>query len=198
MQTQFLTNPALGFAVEDDYEYLLVVRPTDEVCRQVADEMAAFYAVYRHKAALQNPPHITVTRFFARQAMEETILRYMHRITSVQPGFMVMLNNYSSNPGNNIFIRVQQHEPFKQLYDALEPVNQYIQRHGYPAATRVAKPHLDVAKKLQHSVYYKAIFDYSQKTFNASFMVNQLVLLKRRSHFDAFTQVNVFKLVAND
>jgi len=198
MQTQLLRSPALGFAVEEDYEYILVVRPTDEVCNQVTEEMQQFYATYRHKAAINTKPHITVTRFFARQAMEETIIRYMHRITSTQKCFSVMLNNYSSNPGNNIFIRVQEHEPFKQLYNALAPVNQYIQRSGYPAAVRVVKPHLTVAKKLQQSIYNTAIFDYSQKLFCASFMVNGLVLLKRRSHFDAFTQVNVFKLAPND
>jgi len=198
MQTGLLHRPALSFTMEEDYEYVLVVRPAGEVCTQVVEEMQQFYYTYKHKAALHAEPHIIIAKFFAKQPMEETIIRYMHRITSAQKSFMVMLNNYSSNPGNNIFIRVQQHEPFKQITDALAPVDQYIQLHGYPAAIRIARPRLDVAKKLQERIYEQAIYDYSQRTFNASFMVNELVLLKRRSHFDAFKHVNVFKLVANN
>jgi len=184
--------------MEDEYEYVLVVRPTEDICSQLADEVQQFYSTYNQKNIVQQGTHITVVKFFAKQAMEETVIRYMHRITSVQKSFMVMLNNFSCNPGNNIFIRVQEHEPFKQLADAFAPVDQYIQRSGYPAAVRFAKPHVDVAKKLQERIYNQAIYDYSQRTFNASFMVNELVLLKRRSHFDAFRQVNLFRLAAND
>lgn len=198
MQTQLLRRPAIGFAMEDEYEYVLVVRPTDDICSQVAGEMQQFYSAYNQKNTSQPNTHITIVKFFAKQAMEETIIRYMHRITSVQKSFMVMLNNYSCNPGNNIFIRVQEHAPFKQITDAFAPVDQYIQHQGYPAAVRFARPHIDVAKKLQERIYNQAIYDYSQRIFNASFMVNELVLLKRRSHFDAFRQVNLFRLMAND
>ncbi|HWB28436.1 MAG TPA: 2'-5' RNA ligase family protein [Chitinophagaceae bacterium] len=198
MQTSLLRSRAQGFAIEEDYEYALVVSPTEDVNALVAEEMRQFYAAYKHKAATLTRPHIVVTKFFAKQAMEETIIRYMRRIAAMQKSFLVMLNNYSCNPVNNIFIRVQEQEPFKQLFDALAPVNQYIQRSGYPAATRIARPHIALAKKLQQQVYYKAIFDYSQKSFNASFIVNELILLKRRTHFDEFKQVNIFKLADNE
>jgi hypothetical protein len=38
------------------------------------------------------------------------------------------------------------------------------------------------------------MFEYSQKTFYASFEVDELFLLKRKDQFDTYKQVNVFKL----
>jgi 2'-5' RNA ligase len=198
MQASLLSSPAARFALEDDYEYALVVNPAAEVCTMVAEEMQRFNMMYRQKTAAHTIPHITIARFFARQPMEETIIRYMLRITATHKTFGVMLNNYSCSPFNNIFIRVQQHEPFQQLFNALQPVDEYIQRCGYPAVTRIARPHINVAKKLQAQVYNKAVFDYAQRSFNAAFAVKELVLVKRRSHFDEFKQVNIFKLAANE
>ncbi|MFN3930073.1 MAG: type VII toxin-antitoxin system MntA family adenylyltransferase antitoxin, partial [Thermoflexus sp.] len=47
--------------------------------------------------------------------MEETIIRYMHRICSRQHVFEVALNNYSGYPPHSIYLRVQDHHPFRQL-----------------------------------------------------------------------------------
>ncbi len=198
MQTQLSAKQPSRFVVEDDYEYILVVQPSDDVCTQVADEVERFYNTYQHKAALQLQPHIKLMRFFAKQDMEDTIIRYTHRITSTRQSFTVMLNNYSATPGTAIFIRVQQHGPFKQLADAFRAVDEYIQGSGYPAATRADKPHINIAKKLQQRIFNEAIFDYSQRIFNASFVVRELVLLKRRNHFEPFKMVNVFRLQDNE
>jgi len=40
------------------------------------------------------------------------------------------------------------------------------------------------------------MFDYSRKTFNACFMVDELILLKRQSQYDKCKQLSVFKLGA--
>ena len=57
---------------------------------------------------------------------------------------------------------------------------------------------MTIARSLQQSVYEKAIMDYSHKTFNASFMVNELILLKRANQFDKCKQVSVFKMAQSE
>ena len=51
---------------------------------------------------------------------------------------------------------------------------------------------MTIARSLQQSVYEKAIMDYSRKTFNANFTVDELVLLRRVNQYDKCKQVSVF------
>jgi 2'-5' RNA ligase len=188
--------PAASFAVPKFYEYLLVVSPASEVFEKLKEEKEKFSAAYNVSIAKKTLPHITVANFLAKEEMENTIIKWMHKIISSQQSFDVMLNNYSGFPPHTIYARIQDHEPFKQLASSLKIIDQYVRDNGFPAAKIPAHPHMTIARKLQRSIYDKAMMDYSRKTFNASFMVDKLVLLKRQNQFDKCEQVNVFKLAS--
>ena len=194
MENGLATAPAPGFAVQQFYEYLLVVHPSEDVYTQIKQEKDIFFNTYKENVAIKTKPHIKVANFLAKEEMEDTILRYMHRIVSTQKSFTVMLNNYSGFPPHTVYARVQDHQPFKQLAASLKVIDQYVRSNGCPPAHLITHPHLSIARRLQQNVYEKAMFDYSQKTFHASFEVNELILLKRQNQFDACKQVNVFKL----
>jgi 2'-5' RNA ligase len=179
----------------DTHEYLLVVHPAEEVYNQLMTEKQYFFDTYKEKVAIKTKPHITVANFLAWEGMEETIIRYMHRIFSAQKSFSAALNNYSGFPEHTVYARVQDHAPFKQLAASLKIIDQYVKSNGCPPAKLITYPHITIARRLQQPVYEKAMFDYSQKTFHASFEVNEFILLKRKNQFDTCKQVNVFKLL---
>ena len=106
------------------YEYLLVVHPDENVYQQVLEEKKLFFNTYKEKMAIKTKPHITVSNFLAKETMEETIIRWMQRIISTQQSFSVSLNNYSGFPPHTVYLRVQDHQPFKQLATALKEVDQ--------------------------------------------------------------------------
>ena len=188
-------SPSRSFQLHDFYEYLLVVHPPAEVYNQIKEEKEYFSSEYDATVAKKTLPHITIANFLAREAMEETLLRYMRRIFSMQASFPVTLNNYSGFPEHTVFARVQDHQPFKQLAHTLKVIDQYIKGNGCPPAKFITYPHLTIARRLKQNVYKKAMFEYSQKTFYASFNVTELILLKRKNQFDKCKQVNVFKLL---
>ena len=108
-----------------------------------------------------------------------------------------MLNNYSGFPSSKtVYARVQDHEPFKQLTGSLKVIGEYVQDNGCPRAIFPNHPHVSIARSLHPNVYEKALMDYSHKTFNASFMVDELVLFKRQNQYDKCRQVSVFKFGA--
>ncbi|MEP6845369.1 MAG: 2'-5' RNA ligase family protein [Panacibacter sp.] len=189
------TAPAMDFAMQGYYEYLLVVHPAAGVYAQVMQEKQHFFDTYKEKVAIKTKPHITVANFLAKEAMEDTIIRYMHRIISMQQSFTITLNNFSGFPPHTVYARVQDHQPFKQLAAALAPVDHYVKGNGCPPAKFITHPHITIARRLRADVYDKAMFEFSQRTFYASFNVEELVLLKRQNQFDKCKQVNVFKLV---
>ena len=180
------------------YEYLLVVHPDENVYQQVLEEKKLFFNTYKEKMAIKTKPHITVSNFLAKETMEETIIRWMQRIISTQQSFSVSLNNYSGFPPHTVYLRVQDHQPFKQLAMALKVVDQYVRGNDCPPMKLSTHPHLSVARKLPENIYEKAIMEYAPKTFHASFEVKQLILLKRKHQFDACKQISVFHLGAAD
>lgn len=177
-------------------EYLLVVNPEQDIWQQVMNLKAGFFNSYKDPVAIKTRPHITIANFLAKEEMEETLLRWMHRIFSSLKTFPVALNNYSGFPNaNTIYLRVQDHQPFKQLAKELKVIDELVQHNGLPKAHLISCPHMTIARRLDKPVYEKAMMDYSQKEFHAEFEVRELVLLKRTHQFDKCQQVSVFRLI---
>ena len=185
----------LRFTPPEFYEYLLVVHPAKEIFEQLSEEKEKFSAAYNVSIAKKTLPHITVANFLAKEEMEDTIIKWMHKIMSTHKSFDVMLNNFSGFPSSKtVYARVQDHEPFKQLAASLKVIDQYIKSNGFPPARIISHPHMSIARSLQPNVYDKAMMDYSRKIFNASFIADELVLLKRQNQYDKCRQITVFKL----
>jgi 2'-5' RNA ligase len=160
----------------------------------VIAEKEAFTEEYQHKTAVKTKPHITVANFLAHEAMEETIIRYTHRICTQHQQFDVSLNNYSGFPMHTIYLRVQDKTSFKQLTKELKVVDDYVSLCSCPPVQLIKNPHLTIARNLPETIYLKAMMDYSQKTFHETFTVNELVLLRRSNQYDSCKKINVFHL----
>jgi len=195
MQTKLLPQPAMRFVPAETCEYLLVINPPNDVYNLVKEEKEHFYEAYKQRIAVKTLPHITAANFLAREQMEDTIIRYIHRVVGAKTEFPLLLNNFSGFAPHTVFIRVHQHRPFKQLAAELAMIDDYVRGNGLPAASLVSYPHLIIANKLPENVYRQAMMDYSQKLFHASFMVNEMVLLRRKSQYDACQKVNIFRLL---
>jgi 2'-5' RNA ligase len=177
-------------------EYLLVINPGDHVGQQVMEEKVNFFHRYGAKVAIKTTPHITVANFLAKEEMEDTLLRWMHRIISSHRIFPVALNNFSGFPNaHTIYLRVQDHQPFKQLAKELKVIDELVISNGLPKAYLISNPHMTIARRLGKLVYDKAMPEYSKKDFHAEFEVKELLLLKRTHQFDSGKQVNVFRLL---
>ena len=196
METGFAkTVAAENFTMHGFYEYLLVVHPSAGAYNELMKEKQYFFDTFKEKVATKTLPHITVANFLAKEQMEDTIIRYTHRIVSMLQSFTATLNNYSGFPPHTVYARVQDHEPFKQLVLKLKAIEQYIKMNDCPPIKFITHPHVTIARRLKPDVYEKAMFDFSQRTFHVSFKVDELILLRRQHQFDKCKQVSVFKLL---
>lgn len=195
MDTGVATNKTFSSArVKGFWEYLLVARPDEAVYAQVMEEKKFFSAQFKLMAAVKTQPHITVANFMALEPMEETIIRWMHRIISSKKSFRVTLDQYGAFRPHTIYLRVQDHQPFQQLAKELKVVDQYIRGYGCPEMHLITNPHLTIARRLEQTTYSEAVKVYAEKTFHASFDVKELILLRRQHQIDSCKQVNVFGL----
>ncbi|WP_157580881.1 2'-5' RNA ligase family protein [Segetibacter koreensis] len=195
MEAGLVYRPSPGaWSHPEFYEYLLVAHPNEDVCNRVMAEKQSFYSRFNEKIAIKTRLHITVSSFLAKEAMEETIIRYLQRICNQQSAFDVMLNNYSGFPPHTIYIRVQNPQMFKQLTRELKAVNSYVHSCSCPPVKLVTSPHVSIARSLSEEVYFKAMMEYSQRTFHETFTVDELVLLRRSNQYDSCKPINVFRL----
>jgi hypothetical protein len=176
-------------------EYLLVINPEADVWQQIIHERSCFSKIYNTGDDSKIKPQIVIANFLAKEEMEETVLRWMHRIISSHKSFTVAFNNYSGFPNvNAVYLRVQNHQPFKQLAKELKVIDELVRNNGLPKAHLSSNPHMMIAGNLDTTVYEKAMLHYSKKDFHAEFEVKELMLLKRTHEFDVCKQVSIFRL----
>ncbi len=174
-------------------EYILVMQPGEEVKEKILLEKEDFYRQYGTKPAININPHITIANFLAKEAMETTLNRWINKICNYHQKFELSLNNYSGFPPDTIYLRIQDPSPVYSLIQQLKTLDDFIRSSDCPPLKASPKPHLTIARKLSMEIYDKAIRAYSQKDFHESFIVEELVLLKRSHRFDTCTTVNKFR-----
>ncbi|GAC1440993.1 MAG: hypothetical protein NVSMB63_08230 [Sediminibacterium sp.] len=174
--------------------YLLVAYPDADARALIAAEKAWLTAKYQTAGSVDTGAAITLACFLAREDMEETIIRWMHRIISNQKSFSVKLHQYSGSQAQGIYLRVEDLQPFQQLARELKIVDQYVQGNGCPDMKISTNPHLPLAVDFAEKAYSDIMTDYALRSFQATFELTELVLLRRQHRFDHCKQVNVFGL----
>jgi len=201
MEESFFTALPLaqtGNEKQKQVEYLLVIYPGEELNDLLLNEQEQFVNDYGMQVSIRNKPHITLASFQSVEHMENTMIRWIQRICSLQKSFQVTLNNYSGIPSHTIYLRIQDPSPFFPLVQQLKAVDDFIRSPEGPPFNLVSRPYLSIAGGLTEQIYGRAMPDYSRKTFHESFQVRELILLKRDHSFDSCRTVNIFRLLPED
>ncbi len=179
------------------WEYLLVTVPDENVSCKLL-EAGRSLPTRKKQSNVEFKPFIKLAEFQARESMEETIIRWVQRICSQQESFVVTLNNYGGFPPATIFVRIQDHQPFRVLADRLKVIDDYVQSNLCPPVKFFNRPNLRIGEQPAEVDYAKALFHYSQQDFHEAFMLKELVLLKSHNVFEQPKEVNVFRLYPPD
>jgi 2'-5' RNA ligase len=175
-------------------EYSIIANTDVNVREKIMHEKQNFYKLFGNHVSSEPGTHITIASFMAREEMEETIFRYMQRILMQHEAFEVALNNYSSFLPGSIHLRVQNVQRFKKIATDLQVVNDYLNSCICPPVNFTKQLHVNVAKDVPERFYLPVMLDYSQRTFHETFMVNELVLLRRIHKYETEKVVNIFRL----
>ena len=191
--TQKLSRPMHSFS-----EYQLVARPDIAIDNHLLDEIRLLQQENRDIEIGNEKPAIVIAGFFGREAMEETMIRWIQRICSNQLSFEVTLNNYSGVPPDTIYARIVDPLPFLQLAKQFSDLHDFIRSSSVPPAQVTTKPYLSVVRKLNEVVFMKAMMEFSQKTFHGIFLMKELLLLRKENESREEKIVNVFRFLPKD
>ena len=178
----------------EHWEYLLVVQPDEEVNKKIIAEKEFFYDVFKEEMAIRTKPQITIAHFFAKEMMEETLIRWIQRICMLQKSFLVTLNNYSGFPAHAIYLRIQNPLPLQLFSNQLKMLNDFLESNNCPAIFLEPAPHLNIAQMLPENIYQKALLAYTEKSFHETFQVNKMMLYRQIPGNENSQLVNTFTL----
>ena len=173
---------------------MLQANPQETVNEKLMVEKKYFEDKYEAEIVTKTLPHITIANFLAKEMLEDRIGRLLQNICNQQYSFTVDLNNFSGFPTHAIFIRVQNPQPFKQLANGLQALDDLLQVNDCPPLQLSGKPHMTIARQLDEEIYDIAIKEYAAREFHEQFTVDKLVLLKRDSRYKKWQHVNYFYL----
>ncbi|GGH77096.1 hypothetical protein HNQ91_004206 [Filimonas zeae] len=172
-------------------EYLVVIRPNDDLYERIMAEKNSFTEKYNAAACTFGKPYLTLVRFNQVQMGEERIIRQLRGIATGCAPIKLELRNFGSYPTHSIFINLASKKQVMGVVRELRGAQRLMKAQGQTPHF-ITEPHFVIARKLNHEQYETAWREYAQQSFDARFMAEKLVLLKRKPGLSSFLPVADF------
>ena len=176
-------------------KYLLVIQPSEDVQEKMQTIKHDFAAQYECPQAAYLKPQIAVLQF-EHHEMAET--RFVHRIKNLLAAaapYKIDIDGFDSFPSHTIFFKIKTTNALSELAKQLKPVQPFIRADASNKPHFITEPTITLANKLLPWQYEKAWLAYSHTPFSASFMVNELVLLRRSEGKKGYQAVAYYPLL---
>lgn len=130
--------------------------------------------------ALKSPAHITLQMPFRRpESFEPELNQALESLALKQTGFELSLTGFDCFPPRVLFVKVQNQEPVIKLHSHLQ--NALQEELGFSNQERGFRfhPHMTIATRdLTEEAFLEAWPEFSRRSFEATFTVKSLFLLK--------------------
>lgn len=188
-----LEQQSTGVSTQALSRYRLVAYPDMLTGLQIKAEQAYIQRQYQTSIPSEQPG-IVVAEFMAREDMEATLIRWMHRIISTQSSFRVNIQGFGALSSKHLYLRVQEQQPFHQLAGAMQVIDQYIRSYDYPPVKRFTHPCLPLTGAVPEKAFDQVMQEFAARKLELSFEVKELMLIRSRHETEAGKQINLFRL----
>lgn len=154
-----------------------------------------FSEAYQCEQALHLKPQITLVKFSQYELAERPFMNRLRNIALVNPSFRIILDDFGSFPSHTIYLKLQTTNQIMDLIKELKQVQAFIKPNAQNKPHFITEPMISIAHKLLPWQYEKGWLEYSNTQFNASFMVNELLLLKRKEGSKGYKVIERFPLL---
>ena len=176
-------------------EYLLVIQPNEDLCERIMTLKKHFSDTYQCPQAMYLKPQITLIKFTQYELAETRFVNRLRNIATANPSFKITLNDFGSLPSHTIYINIQTTNQLTELTYELKQVQAYLKPDVQHKPHFISEHIISIAHKLLPWQYEKGWLEYSNTHFNASFMVNEISLLKRKEGSNGYKTIGQFPLL---
>lgn len=176
-------------------DYLLILQPHEDLYNKIMDIKKQFAEKYDNPMAAFLKPHLTLVKFMQYEMTEKHIIKKVQSIAESNASFKVDLNGFGNFPTHTIYLNVQTKNQIIRLVKELKQAQHFLKFDKEHKPHFITEPHISIARKLLPWQYEKGWLEYSNTPFSASFMVNNLILLKRKTEAKGYTVAATFSLL---
>lgn len=161
--------------------FFIAILPPLDIQRSVNEIKHHFAEIYKSKAALKSPPHITLQPpFYWEIERLDEIKRILRQFANKQTSFPIVLDGFAAFKPRVIYVDVHKTPELiavqKELRELLESSLQIVDK---VSKTRPFAPHVTVGfKDLSKTNFYNAWEEFKEKEFQAKFTATRLTLLQ--------------------
>jgi 2'-5' RNA ligase len=176
-------------------QYLLVAEPHTALTEEIRKLKQYFASTYDCPAAAAGKSNITLARFEQYEMLESKILHRLKLVATAQSSFIVELHDFGSFPTHTIFLNITTKTQWVQLARSLRPMQQLLTIDKERKVHIITDPYIPIARKLLPWQYEKGWLEYSHTHFSGRFVLDQLVLLRKRTGETNYSSIGKFKLM---
>jgi 2'-5' RNA ligase len=171
--------------------YFIAIMPDEALKVKVNELKEAFKTSYGAQHALKTPAHITLQKPFRQVVkLEQKMTEQLAAFASQQKPFRVELKGYGSFSPRVIYIAVNNPDPVLNLHAGLKDLLIKQLNFEVNEVSQQLNPHMTLAHRdLSASMFHKAWNEFKDHTFDATFEVQSLYLLKHNGkNWDVFKE----------
>lgn len=159
-------------------DYRLIIDTPPGVRKKIGTLKTSFDLDYKGLVIAGGNPFIYLSTFSQYQSREQQMIDALNRVAMGFMPFKMRLKNFGQLEKNEIFIKVEEQENVNYLVNQLRSVENYL-----PDARFNDLPRITLAQRLQPWQFEKSWSEYSHKSLAATFLADQMLLLKRMEGF---------------
>jgi hypothetical protein len=175
METNLFQMP--GYRVS---EYLLVLDVPELLRHKIEKARTELLEKYLIPQPPTGRPHVALVRFVMPEMMEEKFLYRMQVIAMAEKPFLIELHNYGSYPMHSVYINIANQQRVLQLIKNLKETRS-LMKSGGEDPHFLQDPVIPLAGRIDKKIYVEAMKEYVHKHFSGKFVVDAMLLLKRKS-----------------
>lgn len=160
-------------------EYLLVLKPNDELWNKIKKVKDEFANKYNAPLARGLKPHIALATFTVWAMAEEKVVQRLQHIAMGLSPIKIELNNYGSFPSHTIYINVTTKVPIQTLVKEIKEAQRILRTNNEHKPHFIEAPHIAIARKLKPWQFEQGWLEYSHRQFTGRFIADSMLLLKR-------------------
>ena len=162
-----------------DQLYFIAIIPPLQLKEELMELKRQFGSKYNCKASLNSPPHITLHMPFRYSEKKEEHLIDVLKQSIQLSSFDVELKGFGAFPPRVIYIQTALTDPIQRVFEQVKKTMRGLNIFNAGYQDRGFHPHLTIAfRDLKKSIFPVAWKEYEQTSFDTSFKVEEVMLLK--------------------
>ena len=176
-------------------QYLLVIEPHEALCNEIKQLKKYFADSYECPAAATGKPNLTLVRFEQYEMIEQRIVHRLQLMVTAQASFMVELHDFGSFPTHSIFVNVTTQTQIVELIKSFRPLQHLLKIDKERKPHFITEPFITIARKLVPWQYEKGWLEFSHTHFSGRFVVDHVLLLRKREGEKRYETVKKFRMM---